>query len=393
MCKFHFVLSGAFAAVLAIGLTARLAFSDQFDRSLWVDRLIRETETMIDDSIADHAALGNLTDTMQILGSYGRDTDAMQIEARTRVTEDDKPNELMLHELADGLCIGGFVEQAIAINAKIEIDFKRDFSLNSMVFALIQAGHIDKALSILPKIKSDELIRDTKIRIFKVYVVSGNIDAAKQLAGDPLDNTFVAAMDEAVSLQEPSIDDTSYVNSMVRIRGSSPTTDWKAAKQYLTCYYSAKYSAHHNDEASFSKYASQAAQVLNEFPDRVWERLDLAALYYENNKLDEARSLYSYVIDRFTTPDGIHPTLLLEVMSPSTGEKAPVENILHCYSETQLKDMVSKYIHQPSTRDMAAMLLALAIKENNPDWAEQIYQNHLQADFKAKVASYVLYKR
>lgn len=375
-------------------VTAHSAFADKFNEAIWVERLITETKLMLADKEVPHIdTVMHLSNVLLILGRYGKDEQALELEKDSRVYDPDEADEIMLMHLAEGLSEGDYVERAIEIAEQIETENSRDYTFKFIATIQTWQGDYQTAESIIPHIKSVSLRKSAVIDICRAYVEASRIDDAKQLAGDPADAEIMAKIDEFIQLKKPPIDDPNYVESMVRIRSTILSNKWDVLTEYLRHYYSAEYALHKKNNSDFAKHSSELIAILDRNPDRLWERLDVAELNCRGGNMEAARSLYSYVLTQFCNDTEQHGlSSCVKTMLTSFRRKPPVESIPLCFSAQELEAMTNTYINNMATWDMAAALLALAIKVDNAAWAEAIYQDHPSPQFKAKVAKYVLFK-
>ncbi len=357
---------------------------------LWSNRVVEAVAQIASEPKVPTYELDYHVDLAAIaLGQHARVLDALKLFDRIGLNKDARKREVALMFLADGLSTGDFVEAALAESSKIENENLRGTSFISVAIRQAQRGDFEDAVKLLERIPNQKSRDRAVAQICNEYAEISKFEDAQKLSASIADrNTRMDVLAKIAKRKTmPKILDADYVQAKIDsakdgVFGSAS----EAELTFLNHYYRAEVAYESKDTQRFDVEIRAAQMLALTMADNDASLLMLARLLFQANRLDDAKSLYVKLFDKYLARKDSPPAFDFNQMLFGSGQKSDAWIVAYCTPDDELKVLLKQLSERDSLFIVAAPVFGAAIRRSNPEWAEGMYRDARSVKLRAELA-------
>jgi tetratricopeptide (TPR) repeat protein len=388
-----FVGSTFLLAVLVLLTPIRVCKSQQSDGKqveLWSNRVVETVAQVASDPQVLEYDLDYYVGLAALaLGQNGRTEEALKLFDQIGLNKDEGKRQVALMSLADGLSTGDFVEAALSEASQIDNEKLRETTLVIVSIRQSQRGDFEDAVKLLARLPN-QVSRDRAIaQISEELVMVSRYEEAQKLCSSIADQTTRNDVLAKVAKRKaaPSLLDANYVEAKLNDAKGSSFGGSQAELEFLKHFHQAEVAHESKDSQRFEAEARTAQMLALAMTENDGALLRLAGLMFKTKRLDDVKSLYQKLFDKYIAKKDDTPTLDFNQMLFGSGRESDAWIVANCMTDLELKTLIEKLLKRDSTLYVAAPIFGLVVQRSNPSWAEDVYRDARSVKLQAELAA------
>jgi hypothetical protein len=158
--------------------------------------------------------------------------------------------------------------------------------------------------------------------------------------------------------------------------------------EFLNHYYRAEVALELGDQSLFEQQSQRARRQAEAMSGNDSSLLLLASLMYRAGKKDETKALYGILFRNYSQEREKDEPFAFDFnkMLFGSGRKSHAQIVALCMSEEESRTAIESLWKRKSARLVVAPLFGAVVRRSNPAWAEEMYLQEEDVQFKADLA-------